>query len=116
MYQQQRSQHGVPSFLQQHQQQQQPTAQNNERGPLPFPPQQQPQNGPPRPPSPSWTFDSYGTPLAFVGPDAAEAAERATRWGYAAVFVADAAGDLAPVEPELIPETDRPIRTGGVRG
>ena len=57
-----------------------------------------------------------GTPLAFVGPDAAEAAERATRWGYAAVFVADAAGDLAPVEPELIPETDRPIRTGGVRG
>lgn len=66
MYQQQRSQHGVPSFLQQHQQQQQPTAQNNERGPLPFPPQQQPQNGPPRPPSPSWTFDSYGTPLAFV--------------------------------------------------
>ena len=57
-----------------------------------------------------------GTPLAFIGPDAAEAAERATRWGYAAVFVADAAGDLAPVEPELIPETDRPIRTGGVRG
>ena len=57
-----------------------------------------------------------GTPLAFVGPDAAEAAERATRWGYAAVFVADAEGDLTPVEPEIRPATDRPIRTGGVRG
>ena len=55
-----------------------------------------------------------GTPLAFVGADAAEAAGRATRWGYAAVFVADADGALTPV----VPETRRapPRRPGGVRG
>ena len=55
-----------------------------------------------------------GTPLAFVGPDAAEAAGRATRWGYAAVFVADADGALAPVAPPT--PRDRPLRSGGVRG
>lgn len=74
MYQQQRSQHGVPSFLQQQHQHQQLPAQNNERGPVPPQQQQPPQNGPPRPPSPSWTFDSYGTPLAFMsGPSGGDA-------------------------------------------
>ena len=57
-----------------------------------------------------------GTPLAFVGDDAAEVAGRVTRWVYAAVFVADAEGLLTAVEPEPLPRPDRPARTGGVRG
>ncbi|WP_420454838.1 redoxin domain-containing protein [Rubrivirga sp.] len=56
-----------------------------------------------------------GTPLAFVGPDAAEAASRATRWGYVAVFVADADGTITAVEPAPVAR-DRPLRSGGVRG
>ena len=51
-----------------------------------------------------------GTPIAFVGPDARDGAEAATRWGYAAVFVADADGALEPAAP-----TNR-RRRGGVRG
>ncbi len=58
-----------------------------------------------------------GTPLAFVGPEAKDASGRAARWGYAAVFVADAAGAIAPVDPPRpIPARDRPLRSGGVRG
>lgn len=57
-----------------------------------------------------------GTPLAFVGPDAGEAAARTTRWGYVAVYVADAEGTLTPVAPEPRPAIDRPLRSGGVRG
>ncbi|MGB3543332.1 hypothetical protein, partial [Rubrivirga sp.] len=54
-----------------------------------------------------------GTPLAFAGPDAMEAASRATGWGYAAVFVAEADGELTAIE-----RTSEPYepRTGGVRG
>lgn len=54
-----------------------------------------------------------GTPLAFVGPEAEGAAERAASWGYAAVFVADDAGALTPVEGSPPPGLARP---GGVRG
>lgn len=57
-----------------------------------------------------------GTPLAFVGPDAAEAADRATRWGYVSVYVAGADGGLTVVEPAPPPAHDRPWRSGGVRG
>lgn len=57
-----------------------------------------------------------GTPLAFVGAEAAEAADRATRWGYVSVYVADAAGALTAVEPAPPPAHDRPWRSGGVRG
>jgi len=56
-----------------------------------------------------------GTPLAFVGTGAAQAARRAVGWGYAAVFVADAAGALTPVEAPPRPEW-RPRRSGGARG
>ena len=56
-----------------------------------------------------------GTPFAFAGPDASEAAGRAASWGYAAVFVADAAGALVPVEPEPRREW-RPRRERSVRG
>ena len=52
-----------------------------------------------------------GTPLAFVGPDAHEAASSAVSWGYASVFVAE--GDaLTPVEPVI----RAPRRPGTVRG
>ena len=54
-----------------------------------------------------------GTPLAFVGPDAAEAARRAVGWGYAAVYAVDAAGRMGAVEP---PRPTPPRRAGGVRG
>ncbi len=57
-----------------------------------------------------------GTPLAFVGPAAREAATRAARWGYVAVFVADAEGAITAVEPPPLPVRDRPLRSGGVRG
>ena len=57
-----------------------------------------------------------GTPLAFVGPEANEAASRATRWGYVSVYVADADGSLSDVAARPRPGTDRPIRRGGVRG
>jgi len=55
-----------------------------------------------------------GTPLAFVGPEAETAAERATRWGYAAVYVADADGALTPVGEATY--VTPPRRSGGVRG
>lgn len=54
-----------------------------------------------------------GTPIAFAGPDAAEAASRATRWGYAAVFIAEPDGELTALE--RTEPASRP-RTGGVRG
>lgn len=57
-----------------------------------------------------------GTPIAFVGPDAAEAAGRAIRWGYVTVYLADADGALTALAPEPLPAVDRPIRSGGVRG
>ena len=56
-----------------------------------------------------------GTPLAFVGPDAAEAARQAVGWGYAAVYAVDAAGGMAAVEPPR-PAPPSPRRPGGVRG
>ncbi len=57
-----------------------------------------------------------GTPIAFVGPEAGEAAERATRWGYVSVYRADADGSLTAVAPDPLPAVDRPARSGGVRG
>lgn len=54
-----------------------------------------------------------GTPIAFAGPDASVAASRATRWGYAAVFIAQPNGDLIAVDRPA--PTSRP-RQGGVRG
>ncbi|MDT0631190.1 hypothetical protein [Rubrivirga litoralis] len=57
-----------------------------------------------------------GTPLAFVGSDAAAAAERAVGWGYASVYVADAAGRLGAVEPPRPAAPPSPRRRGGVRG
>lgn len=55
-----------------------------------------------------------GTPLAFTGLDAAEAAARAVSWGYAAVFVTEPAGTLVAVEaPAPRPS---PTRPGGARG
>lgn len=56
-----------------------------------------------------------GTPLAFIGTEANVAAEQAVGWGYAAVFVADAGGGLAPVEAPLPPAPEAP-RSRGVRG
>lgn len=56
-----------------------------------------------------------GTPLAFTGPDAAEAASRAAGWGYVSIYVAEASGALAPVEADP-PPLPRPGRSGGVRG
>lgn len=57
-----------------------------------------------------------GTPIAFLGPEAAEAAARATRWGYVTVYLADADGVLTAVAPDPLPAVDRPLRSGGVRG
>ena len=56
-----------------------------------------------------------GTPLAFAGPTAAASAARAARWGYAAVFVADADGALTPVDAAPPPGMTRPGRRA-VRG
>lgn len=56
-----------------------------------------------------------GTPLAFTGPDAAEAADLAAGWGYAAVFVADDSGALAAVEATPPPAAE-PHRPGTARG
>lgn len=56
-----------------------------------------------------------GTPLAFTGPDAAEAASRSVAWGYVSVYVAEASGALVPVEAPR-PPLPRPGRSGGVRG
>ena len=56
-----------------------------------------------------------GTPLAFVGPDARAAAERAVGWGYAAVYAVDAEGRMGAVDPPR-PAPPSPRRRGGVRG
>ena len=56
-----------------------------------------------------------GTPLAFVGPEARAAAERAVGWGYAAVYAVDAGGQMGAVDPPR-PEPRSPRRGGGVRG
>ena len=57
-----------------------------------------------------------GTPLAFVGPDAAEAASRAAGWGYVSVYEAGPSGALrAVVAAPPAPSAWQP-RSGGVRG
>ncbi|MEM0962640.1 MAG: hypothetical protein AAGK21_08915 [Bacteroidota bacterium] len=57
-----------------------------------------------------------GTPLAFVGQDAEDAAQSALRWGYAAVYVADDEETLTEVRraPPTPPSPAR--RSGGARG
>ena len=57
-----------------------------------------------------------GTPLAFVGPDATDAAEQAVGWGYAAVYAVDAEGGMVSVEPDLPAEPRTTRRQGGARG
>ncbi len=57
-----------------------------------------------------------GTPLAFVGDTAAEAARQAVTWGYAAVFVAAPDGGLTELTPERPPVEDWRPQRGGVRG
>lgn len=57
-----------------------------------------------------------GTPIAFVGPDAAEAAERTARWGYVTVYRAGADGALEPVRTPPRPGAVPRGRAGGARG
>lgn len=57
-----------------------------------------------------------GTPLAFVGDGAEEAARRAVSWGYAAVHVAGPAGEVHEVEAERPPLDDWQPGRRGVRG
>ncbi len=57
-----------------------------------------------------------GTPLAFAGPGAQAHAEQAAGWGYVSVFVADAGGNLSPVEAELPNRMERTSGRRGVRG
>lgn len=57
-----------------------------------------------------------GTPLAFVGEAAEDAARRAVSWGYAAVYVASAEGALREVEAERPTLDDWRSRRGSVRG
>ena len=57
-----------------------------------------------------------GTPLAFVGDDAEEAAQRTVEWGYVSVFVASREGDLREIEAERPALDDWRERRGGVRG
>ncbi len=57
-----------------------------------------------------------GTPLAFVGETAADAARQATEWGYAAVFVAAPDGALTEVAPAPPPADGGRRQRDGVRG
>lgn len=57
-----------------------------------------------------------GTPLAFSGPDAAAAADRAAGWGYVSVYAVDAAGRLGAAEPPRPAGPPPSHRRGGVRG
>ena len=56
-----------------------------------------------------------GTPLAFVGDGAGDAAERAVSWGYAAVYAVEGGADMVAVDPAP-PVDPGPRRRGGARG
>lgn len=55
-----------------------------------------------------------GTPLAFLGADAAEGAGRAVSWGYVSVYVAEPSGTLRAVEAP--PPPARLRQSSAVRG